>query len=317
MSFRDPPWLSVMTPMQLFLWTARGLGLGSQAMGLAIKGMTSRAAKIKPFVGYEPKAHDVFVTCLSKSGTNWMMQLVTQICHRGAAEFEHIHQEVPWPESKFPGIVGLEDMGPVTRSAIGKRGIKTTIHAEDMPYSPVASYVTVLRDPKDVLVSAYDFVMGIFGLREHIDMPTWIEMMLRPGGMIAGDWPAHTAGFWRLRDRPNVLVLEFADMKRSLDEAVDGIAALLDVELTQDERAKVIERGGFEYMKAHEEQFAPPRLRLLTGRERGKMMRAGKVGRSKQMLSDEQRARIDALMLERLEQLGSDFPYRERFMPPV
>ena len=314
MSFQDPPWLSVMTPIQLFMWTARALGRGAQAMDFAIQRMTSRSTKAKVFAGYEPKPHDVFVTCFSKSGTNWTMQLVTQICHRGAAEFEHIHQEVAWPESKFPGIVGLEDMGPVTRSAVGKRGLKTTIVAEFVPYSPVASYVTVLRDPKDVIVSAYDFLMGIFGLREHVDMPTWLELMLKPGGLIVEDWPAHTDGYWRMRDRPNVLVLEFADMKRSLDDAVDAIAGLLGVELTADERATVIERGSFPYMKAHESQFGPPRLPLLTGRERGQMIRAGKVGRSKQVLSEEQRERIDALMLERLAQLGSDFPYRERFM---
>lgn len=314
MSFRDPPWLSVMTPIQLFMWTARALGRGPQAMKLAVQRMTSHETRAQVFAGYEPKPHDVFVACFSKSGTNWTMQLVTQICHRGAAEFEHIHQEVPWPESKFPGIVGLEDLGPVSRSPVGKRGVKTAIAAQYVPYSPVASYVTVLRDPKDVIVSAYDFLMGIFGLREQLDMATWLELMLGRGGLIVEGWPAHTDSFWRMRERPNVLVLEFANMKRALPEAVDAIAALLDVELSPEQRAAVIERGGFEYMRAHEQQFAPPRLPLLTGRERGQMLRAGKVGRSKQVLSDEQRARIDALMLDRLAQLGSDFPYRERFM---
>src|SRR5215471_4515279 len=47
------------------------------------------------FPNYEPGEHDVLVCAYFKSGTNWTMQIATQIAYRGAAEFEHIHDLVP------------------------------------------------------------------------------------------------------------------------------------------------------------------------------------------------------------------------------
>jgi len=34
-----------------------------------------------------------------------IMQIAYQIAHYGHGEFEHIHDEIPWPESPMPGIV--------------------------------------------------------------------------------------------------------------------------------------------------------------------------------------------------------------------
>lgn len=46
------------------------------------------------FEKYEPAPYDVFICSYFKSGTNWIMQ----IAYRGAAQFAHIHDLVPWPD---------------------------------------------------------------------------------------------------------------------------------------------------------------------------------------------------------------------------
>ena len=240
------------------------------------------------------------------------MQLVVQIAHRGAAEFEHIHDLVTWPEAMFPGIVDLDDPQPAAGAPTGLRAIKSAAPAQYVPYEPAAKYVSVIRDPKDICVSAYYFLTGIFGMREAIDLRRWVDMALAPGGFLTV-WPGHLASYWAMRERPNVRLLEFAEMKRDLGSAVDTVAALMDVKLEPDERAEVIRRSSFDYMKAHEDQFAPPRLPILTGRERGQMMRTGKVGSGKQSLSAAEAQRIDEMILAALDKLGCDFPYAERF----
>jgi len=307
------PLLSPLLPPQLILMMARRLGFGRQALNFIITKIASKDRKPKVFAGYEPAAHDVFVTCFSKSGTNWALQLTEQIAHRGEAEFRHIHDVAPWPDGDFPGIIPLDDPGPRNRAPTGLRSIKTALEAEYVPYDPRAKYLCIARDPKEISVSAYHFLTGIFGLREHISPQQWYEMDLQPDSIL-GTWPDHMAGYWAWRDRPNVLVLIYPEMKNDLPGTVDKVAGLLDVELDEQQRAEVIRKCGFTYMKSRESCFAPPRLPLLTGKNRGKMMRSGKSGKSSEFLSNEQRGELDARMLARLKELGSDFPYEELFM---
>src|SRR5690348_5981108 len=59
--------------------------------------------KANPFAGYTPGPQDVFIATYAKSGTNWMMQIVTQLAWHGRAEFDHIHCLVPWPDSTALG----------------------------------------------------------------------------------------------------------------------------------------------------------------------------------------------------------------------
>ncbi len=307
------PLLSPLLPVQLFLAAARALGQSSRALELALKRMSSKHAMASVFAGYRPGAHDVFVTCFSKSGTNWTMQMAVQLAHRGAAEFEHIHHLVPWPDAPlFPGVIPLDDPGPRQRAPTGLRAIKTALPAAYVPYSPDARYLCVARDPKEIVVSAYYFVTSTFGLRAHISPEQWLELSLKPTSMISM-WPEHMASYWSWRDRPNVLVLMFPEMKRDLAGTVDRVARHLGVTLDADQRAAVIHKCSFAYMKSKQSCFAPPRMPLLTGRARGEMIRSGKTG-DLDFITPKLRAQLDEMMLARLRELGSDFPYRELFM---
>ena len=64
--------------------------------------------------GYVPVPSDVFICSYFKSGTNWTMQIAVQIAFRGRAEFEHIHDLVPWPDMppRMNYTPALEDDGP-------------------------------------------------------------------------------------------------------------------------------------------------------------------------------------------------------------
>ena len=78
---------------------------------------------------------------------------------------------------------------------------------------------------------------------------------LLPGGMMADAYWKYVKQWWPMRDEPNVLLLHYSDVKRDLAGAVARIASWLGVELTDDERAKVVEKCGITHMKAHPERF--------------------------------------------------------------
>jgi hypothetical protein len=307
-TFRNPPRLSANLAIGTLSAIARTLGLARPLARFATRRMVSDRHKARVFAGYEPTAHDVFVTTFTKSGTNWALQIAQQTAHLGDAEFDHIHDVVAWPEAPFAEIAPLRDPTPRLRAPTGLRVIKTAAPVRHVPYSPEARYIAVLRDPKDVFVSSYHFVLGVMGLRDKISVQQWLDISLN---ITEGSWADHTASVWAWRDRPNVLILFFADMKRDPEAAVRRIVDLMDVSLTDAQLARVVERSSFAYMKQHDAQFGPPQLPFTKGQT--PMLRTGKSGQSGELLDRAQQAAIDRHFQAELERLGSDFPYAEHF----
>lgn len=290
----------------LMLWYHRR-GQYLKSMAVARKVMGSPKIKSRAFRDYTPTEHDVFVCTYSKSGTYWMLQIVTQIAGLGSAEFEHIHDLVPWPETPSPGPVHLKQ--PTWQSSPSKiRAVKTHAEAQFVPYNDQARYIIVLRDPKDVLVSSFHFSESILPGIASIGAEVWTDTFAKSETPY-GSWPEHVASYWAWRDRPNVKFVTFAEMKSDLDNVVRDVAAWMGVELTIEALAQTVMKSSFAYMKQHEAQFAPP-----TPSGKSNLIRSGEVGESAEFLTAAQRQQVDNAMRQQLKQLGSDFPY-DQFFP--
>lgn len=261
---------------------------------------------------YQPQPHDVLICSYFKSGTNWTMQIAVQIAHRGRAEFEHIHDLVPWPDMHMRAgySVPLDDDGPRRAAPTGLRVIKTHMALDALPYSPAARYICVVRDPKDVFVSSYHFTRAMILGPLMPSVEAWLDAYLSPDTAL-GSWAAHLASGWRLRSRANVLFLTYETMRADLPAAVDTIAAFMGVALDVAERAAVIERSTFAYMKKIGRKFDAPGA--LWASSSGAMMRRGVSGKSAELLTPEQQRRIDAYWRAELERIRCDFPYDDAF----
>ena len=290
-------------------------GQAERFMGAFSKRMSRNIEKNNPFRGYAPGPQDVFVMTLPKSGTNWMMQIAHQLIWHGQADYDHIHEVVPWPDTKaMPGFlrnyaIPLEEAQDWRQSPERKRVIKTHFNWELLPYSDQARYIAVIRDPKDVFVSSYFFVRdGLYGpAMPSVD--TWYRMFISGKGMMGMSWPENTAGYWAQRQRPNVLILSFKSMKKDLVGTVRRVAEFLDIRVGEDVIQKVAALSSFDFMKSIDHKFHIGKV--IPWREPGAMMRKGAHGNSSELLTPERQREVDADCLAELKRLDCDLPYEE------
>jgi hypothetical protein len=295
-------------------WIMTTLGYKRGVLPLLIAMSEGRKGGKHAFKSYTPSAQDIFVSTYAKSGTNWMMQLAHQIAFHGAGEYEHIHDVVAWPEMQIIKSVSLESTLVQNASPAHKRVIKTHLAANHVPYSEAAHYLTVVRDPKEVFVSSYHFCLGTYGPFMP-DVDTWFELFLTEKfPMSSGSsWAEHTASYWALKDKPNVLILFYGDMKKDLPLTAQRVADFLGITLTPGEMKAVIDKSSFSYMSAIDHKFIPMPIENTPWANKPKLMREGRSGNARELLSVEQQDRIDQRFKEELRALGSDFPYEKYF----
>jgi hypothetical protein len=262
--------------------------------------------------GYRPEKRDVFVATQMKCGTTWMQQIVYEVLSRGRGNLGddghgHLYAMSPWIESAWS--VRMDDA-----PRIGDRGsriIKTHLPASLCPFDPAARYVYVTRHPVACFASSVDFVRMLLGPLAP-DLPHLVDWFCSDR-MWWGPWPAHVAGFWDLAQRhPNVLFVHYEELRADLPAAVDRVAALLDVALTADERAAVVAKSGFDYMKANEEVFEMSIPTPLMDAD-GAFLHSARTDRNS-ALSPADRARILAFCREGLR--GTSYP-ASRFYPDL
>jgi hypothetical protein len=293
-------------------------GAAVRMLGRMSTGQQKRLRKKNPFRTYVPGPQDVFVMTYAKSGTNWMMQIAHQLIHHGTSDYDHLHDLVPWPDTTVMPFVKkyaipIEEATHWQQAPEPLRVIKTHFDWDMLPYSEEAKYIGVIRDPKDIFVSNYLFIRdGVYGPA----MPavnTWFELFLSPNFPVGGSWAVNTAGYWAVRNRPNVLIASFKEMKRDLRGTVLKVAEFLKIRVSDAVIDEVCRKSSFEYMKAIDRKFAIGKV--IVWREPGAMIRAGKQGGSSEMLSPEQQRQIDQYFKSELKRLGSDFPYDEFCTP--
>lgn len=271
--------------------------------------------KERAFANYQPTAQDVIVSTYPKSGTNWTMQMAQEIAWYGEAEFEHVDSAIPWPDtlSQTP-IAPLSDTSMAERSPTGLRVIKSHLEAEYVPFSKEAVYISVVRDPKDVVVSTFHFENGFFErmVGGGVPLDAYVEAFLAKG-FIYANWADHVASWWKLRERDNVLLLFFEAVKEEPEAAIRAIAELMGVELTAVSLAKVVHKSSYAYMKANNHKFSPPTPPDYPKQGQITMIRQGQSGESARVLSNAQQQAIDQFCADELVKLGSDFPYWEKY----
>jgi len=141
-------------------------------------------------------------------------------------------------------------------------------------FSPVAKYIYVGRDGRDVVWSLYnhhaaftpefyEMLNGAPGLVGPPLAPPGCEIVAYFRNWLENDgypfWPMweNVRSWWAARDLPNVLLVHYANLKRNLPGQMRRIARFLDIAIDHDRFPEIVGRCTFDYMKEHADEMMP------------------------------------------------------------
>ncbi|GAB0495975.1 hypothetical protein MMPV_007285 [Pyropia vietnamensis] len=261
---------------------------------------------------------DLVVDTYSKAGTTWVQAILAQLLLGvGSSAAARPHDVSPWLDVR--SAVPVADRVAALATQSHRRFLKSHLPLDALPYSKDLKYLYIGRDARDVIVSMHnhhsnlhaDMIAKLNDLPGRVGPPLgpapadivtyWREWMARDGYPWWPFW-SHIRGWWAARNRPNVLLLHYADLLGDLPAGVRRIATFLDVPLSDADLAIIVDRCSFRYMREHAADVTPGGDTLFQGGART-FIHKGVNGRWRDVLSP---ADVEAYEATAVAELGED-----------
>ncbi|KAJ8364382.1 hypothetical protein SKAU_G00132130 [Synaphobranchus kaupii] len=199
-----------------------------------------------------PDSTDILIATYPKAGTTWTQEIVdlllhngdTEACRRGPITMRSPFLEIFSPPPIPSGLDLLCKMSP-------PRIIKTHLPIQLVPegfWENKCKVIYVARNAKDNLVSYFHFEKMNFTQPEPGPWENYIQKFMR-GELAWGSWYDHVKGYWEEIEKRNILYLFYEDMKENPQREVERIKQYLDLSVTDDVIARIVELTSFEVMK--------------------------------------------------------------------
>lgn len=254
-----------------------------------------------------------------KCGTTWLKALAFTITTRSRYDdFPSNHPiltQHPQDLVPFLEIPTNEDLTYV-ETLPSPRLLATHMPMSLLPDDGCCRIVYICRDPKDVFVSMWHFVIRVYGGRgAYQDMYSAFDKFCE-GSMAYGPFWNHCLEYWRESiARPDrVLFLKYEDMMSDPVRHVKKLALFLGVPFTSREEEdgvveQVVRLCSFEMLSGLEanktgglERLRPPKPNVVY--EKSAFFRTGKVGDWVNHMSEEMGSKLDRIMEEKLKGSG-------------
>lgn len=224
---------------------------------------------------FRARQTDVIIASTPKSGTTWVQQILHQMRTGGSGEFGNINDVIAWLDT--PNVDdSAEELLAQYDKMTEPRIFKTHCVYETTPGVAVARVIVISRDPRDCCVSRYYHGLNTrnagIAFNEHFDQ--WMKVL---------EWFRHVASWWRRRDDANLLWLRYEEMTGDRPTNLNRISRFLGWSLSEEERAKVLRKSSFDWMKAHAERFIPHPMQ-----HPAEFIRTGTVGSYRELMTAEQ-----------------------------
>jgi len=203
-----------------------------------------------------------------------------------------------------------------------RRFIKSHTPLDGLPFQDQVTYVCVGRDPRDAAVSLHSHMANLnvmsflFALETSVgrfDLPEvssngplpqfdsarerflhWIDASTSPSlyAMVH-----HLKTFWEARDRSNVVLLHYGDLKADLEGQMRHLAARLGVSVPEKLWLELVQAATFEEMRRCADEIVPNATEAVW-HDNARFFNKGTTGQWRGLLADEDLRHYETLIME-------------------
>ncbi len=255
---------------------------------------------------------DIIIGTHIKSGTTWVQQMVSQLLFKGA-EGIHVARLSPWIDMRIPA---KEEKLSAVEAQAHRRVVKTHLPVDALVYYPMAKYIYICRDARDIVWSLYNHHANASEFYYQVinDTPGRVGPPLEPPNASVREyflrwlerdgypyWPfwENLKSWWEIRGLPNLLFLHYQNLLDDMPGEIRRIAGFLEVEIEEATWPAILHHCSMDYMRKHGERIVPLEGRLWR-RGAKNFIHKGTNGRWRDILMPEDNAAYCRMADEKL-----------------
>ena len=286
-------------------------------MGTELKRYQSMVSDSARWSKFEHRPGDIVISTPPKCGTTLTQMMCALLVFDGPEFPGRLDDLSPWLDmnTRSDDEV-LAEVDALTH----RRFLKTHTPLDGIPDWPDVTYVTVGRDPRDVFVSwehhvanmdtdrfvvAVDESVGLDAvLPFHRERAATVEDRLDrwlvdddpTSSMSLASVAGHVGVSWQRRERPNVHLFHFEELRDDRAAAMERLARGLELDTPPERIAQIAEAASLEQMRAHADELAPNTKQIFS--DSARFFRSGESGGFRTVMTPDKETIYEQRMTE-------------------
>lgn len=236
---------------------------------------------------------DVFVLSYPKSGNTWARFMLGNLYYPDqTVTFANVERKVP-------------DIYQNSSSALKALHRPRLLKSHEYLDPRYRRVIYIVRDPRDVAISYYNYMIKMRIIENSYPLLSFVKRFVKGGWDPFGSWGDHVGGWIGARSgKDGFLLLHYEDMLADPARELKKIAALLDLQSSDDRIERAVQLSSFKRMQALDKQEADRWKAIRSGQKNIPFVRKGKKGGWREELAIEAVEEIENAWSDLMSALG-------------
>ncbi|XP_076986781.1 sulfotransferase 2A1-like [Tamandua tetradactyla] len=256
------------------------------------------------------KDEDVIILSYPKSGTNWLVEILSLIHTKGDPSWVQsvpIYHRSPWLESEI-WVEEIKKHPPEKCPRYYSSHLPIHLFPKSF-FNSKAKIIYLIRNPRDVITSGYHFWKAMKIVKNPESFEQYFHWFLQ-GNVVYGSWFDHIRGWLTMRGKENFLIVTYEDLSQDIRGRIEVISQFLGKKLNPEELNSVLENASFQVMKDNKMSNFSQLPDYIIDHSKGQLLRKGITGDWKNHFTVAQSETFDKIYQEKMAGLPQKlFPW--------